>query len=371
MSKRSFRIALVVVVVTLVAVGGVALYMWRQIKSYPHEARAGKGVEVAVAIEPGMSFPRIAERLEKAGVIDNARWFRLYAMQEGATTRVRVGEYKLMDNWTPEKVLATLLEGVKDVTVTVKIPEGLNMLEVLDLIAAAGVADRAALEKAARDPAFLQKMGIAGETVEGYLFPETYKLKVPSTAEDVLGKLIQQHRTVWDRVMREHADGVAKLRSELKWGDREILIMASIVEKEAVIDIERPRIAQVFINRLTDETFEPKLLQTDPTIRYGCTVPVEKTEPCQKWLDGSQDEQGRKMGRLRRAQLNDKDNRYNTYQHVGLPPGPIGNPGEKSLVATVTPDGSEYFYFVAKDDHSHVFAKTVQEHERNVDKYMR
>ncbi len=371
MSKRSFRIALIVVTLTVVALGVTALIIWNKIKSYPDEARAGKGVEVAVVIEPGMNFPRIAERLEQAGVIDNARWFRLYAMQEGATTRVRVGEYKLMDNWTPKKVLATLLEGVKDVTVTVKIPEGLNMLEVLDLIAAAGVADRGLLEKTARDPAFLQKMGIAGETVEGYLFPDTYKLKVPSTAEDVLGKLIQQHRTVWDRVMREHADGVAKLRSQLKWSDREILTMASIVEKEAVVDVERPRIAQVFINRLTDEKFQPKRLETDPTIRYGCTVPVEKTEACQKWLDGSQDEKGRKMGRLRRAQLNDKDNRYNTYQHEGLPPGPIGNPGEKSLVATVTPDGSDYFFFVAKDDHSHVFSKTIEEHERNVDKYMR
>jgi|SRR5690349_18693371 len=371
MSKRSFRIALIVVVTTLVVLGVVALVIWRQIKNYPFEARNGTGKEVTVVIEPGMNFPRIAERLHQAGVIDEPRWFRLYAMQEGATTRIRVGEYKLKDNWTPEKVLATLLEGVKDVTVSVTIPEGVNMLEALDLIAAAGVADRDALEKAARDPAFLQKLGIAGETIEGYLFPETYRLKVPSTAQDVLAKLVEQHRVVWDRVMREHADGVAKLRAQLKWGDREILTMASIVEKEAVVDVERPRIAQVFINRLTDEDFKPKLLQTDPTIRYGCTVPVEKTEPCKKWLDGSQDEKGRKMGRLRRAQLNDEGNRYNTYQHEGLPPGPITSPGEKSLIATVTPDGSDYFYFVAKDDKSHVFAKTVAEHERNVDKYMR
>ena len=371
MSKRSFRIALVVVVSTLLVLGVLALYIWRTIKNYPYEARAGSGQEVTVVIEPGMNFPRIAQRLHEKGVIDEPRWFRLYAMQEGATTRIRVGEYKLMDNWTPEKVLSTLLEGVKDVTVTVKIPEGLNMLEVLDIIAAAGVADRAALEKTARDPAFLQKMGISGETVEGYLFPDTYKLKVPSTPQDVLARLIEQHRTVWDRVMRENAAGVAKLRDQLKWSDREILIMASIVEKEAVVDVERPRIAQVFINRLTDPDFQPKRLETDPTIRYGCTVPLVKTPACQKWLDGSQDEQGRKMGRLRRAQLNDKENRYNTYQHEGLPPGPIGNPGEKSLVATVTPDGSDYFFFVAKDDKSHVFSRTIEEHERNVDKYMR
>jgi UPF0755 protein len=361
MSKRSFRIALVVVVSTLVVLGMVALYIWRTIKNYPYEARHGTGQEITVVIDPGMSFPRIAERLHDNGVIDEPRWFRLYAMQEGATTRIRVGEYKLKDNWTPEKVLGTLLEGVKDVTVTVTIPEGLNMLEVLDIIASAGVADRDALEKAARDPAFLQKMGIIGETVEGYLFPDTYKLKVPSTAQDVLARLIEQHRVVWDKVMRENSAGVARLREKLGWNDRDILTMASIVEKEAVVDIERPRIAQVFINRLTDDAFQPKRLETDPTIRYGCTVPLEKSEACRKW----------DKGRLRTLQLRDADNKYNTYQHEGLPPGPIASPGMKSMVATVTPDGSEYFFFVAKDDKSHVFSKTMAEHQRNVDKYMR
>jgi len=362
MSKRSFRIALVVVVVTLMALGTVALVLWRQIKNYPHEARSGKGVEVAVAIEPGMSFPRIAERLEKAGVIDNARWFRLYAMQEGATTRVRVGEYKLMDNWTPEKVLDTLLEGVKDVTVTVKIPEGLNMLEVLDLIAAAGVADRGLLEKTARDPAFLQKMGIAGETVEGYLFPETYKLKVPSTAEEVLGKMVEQHRITWEKVQRQHGPEIAKLKEKMGWSDRDIVTMASIVEKEAVVDAERPRIAQVFINRLSSASFTPKRLETDPTIRYGCIVPVQKSTPCQQWD---------KRDRLHRAQLDDKANPYNTYQHEGLPPGPIANPGKASIEATLSPDGTDYLYFVARDARNHAFARTFDEHKRNVDKYMK
>jgi UPF0755 protein len=152
------------------------------------------------------------------------------------------------------------------------------------------------------------------------------------------------------------------MRRKLGWSDRDILIMASIVEKEAAVDAERPRIAQVFINRLTSPSFTPRNLDTDPTIRYGCMIPVTKSEGCRKW-DPTQ--------RLRRAQLDDKDNPYNTYQHEGLPPGPICNPGEAALRATVNPDGSNYFYFVGRNDGTHVFSRTRQEHERAVDEFQR
>jgi UPF0755 protein len=363
-SKRSFRIALAVVVGTVLVLGCIALVAWHRIRNYPFEARAGKGQEVVVAIEPGMTFPKIAERLSDKGVINRPRWFRLYAMQRGVTTRVRIGEYRLKDNMTPEAVLDRLIEGVKDVTVDVTIPEGLNMLEAFALLAKSGAVDRAALEAAARDPEVLKKLGIQGDTIEGYVFPETYKLKVPSKPQEVLAHLVEQHRAVWDRIEREKGKELQKVRDRLGWTDRDVLVMASIVEKEAVLDRERPRIAQVFINRLTSPSFHPKVLQTDPTIRYGCIVPLEKSAACKKWNPGD---------RLHDAQLHDPDNPYNTYTHEGLPPGPICSPGERSLRATVDPDGSDYYYFVAspKGDHSHVFARTVAEHERNVQKYVR
>jgi UPF0755 protein len=174
--------------------------------------------------------------------------------------------------------------------------------------------------------------------------------------------MIQQHRVVWDRIRRKKAKALKKLQKKLGWSDRDVLIMASIVEKEAVVGSERPRIAQVFINRLVSPSFKPHRLDTDPTIRYGCMVPLEKSRACQKW-DPSK--------RLRRAQLDDKDNPYNTYQHEGLPPGPICSPGAASLAATVEPDGSNYFYFVSKNDGTHAFSRTRKEHERMVDKYQR
>jgi UPF0755 protein len=160
----------------------------------------------------------------------------------------------------------------------------------------------------------------------------------------------------------EHARELSRLKDKLAWSDRDVLTMASIVEKEAADPAERPRIAQVFINRLLSPTFKPKRLETDPTIRYGCMVPVQKSIPCQQWD---------KRDRLHRAQLDDKDNPYNTYQHDGLPPGPIANPGKGSIEATLSPDGSEYYFFVAKDQRNHVFARTLDEHKKNVEKYQK
>ena len=362
MSKRSFRIALLVVLATLCAAGVAVAFVVNRALTYPDTPHEGTAAEVPVPVEPGMSFPRIASLLADRGIIDRPRWFRLYAMQRGVTTKVRSGEYVLRGNMTPREVLDTLLAGVKEATVRVTIPEGLHMLEIFDIIARAGVAPADELEKLARDPEFLSGHGIDGETADGYLFPDTYQFRVPSRPAEVLGAMIEQHRLVWDRIRRQYPREIDQLRRKLGWTDRDILTMAAIVEKEAAVAEERPRIAQVFINRLTSPSFQPRTLDTDPTIRYGCMVPLTKSEGCRKW-DPTQ--------RLRRAQLDDRDNPYNTYQHEGLPPGPICNPGEAALTATVNPDGSNYFYFVARNDGTHVFSRTRQEHERAVDQYQR
>jgi UPF0755 protein len=362
MSKRSFRIALIVVLSSVVLLAGVGAWVIHAALSYPENRHAGKGAEVPVTIANGMSFPQIAQLLNDKGVVDRPRWFRLYAMHRGVTTKVRSGDYELRDDMTPREVLDKLLAGVKDVTVKVTIPEGINMLEVFALIEQAGIAKAADLELLARDAAFLEKHSIEGESIEGYLFPETYSFRVPTPPKVVLETMINQFRTVWERVVKDNAKSVARLKKELSWSDRDILIMASIVEKEAVAAKEHSRIAQVFINRLTDASFVPHRLDTDPTIRYGCLVPVKKSPPCQQWD---------KTDRLRRIQLDDKDNPYNTYQHDGLPPGPISNPGERALAGTLDPDGSKYFYFVSRNDGTHVFARTRQEHERNVDSFQR
>jgi UPF0755 protein len=151
-----------------------------------------------------------------------------------------------------------------------------------------------------------------------------------------------------------------ELEDQLGWGDHEIVVLASIVEKETGARHERPLIAGVFLNRLRFPSFSPKLLQTDPTIVYGCVVPTDKSAACQKF-----------EGRIRTIHLRDKDNPYSTYAHEGLPPGPISNPGRDALEAVLSPKKSRFLYFVARNDGTHQFSKSVAEHEKAVDLYQR
>jgi UPF0755 protein len=360
--SSSFRWALATVIGSILVLALGALWAADEVLSYPDQRHAGKGAPVAVEIPAGAKFPDVAAKLAAAGVIERPTWFRLYAMHRGLANRVRAGKYELRDDLTPEQVLDTLVKGVQEQNIEVTIPEGRHLREVFALIAAAGVADAAELEKVARDPAFLRDHGIAGETAEGYLFPDTYRFKVPTPPAVVVDMLVSQHQRVYRDLREKNAKRLAKLQKDLGWGDREVVIMASIVEKETGVPDERPIVASVFFNRLLSPSFTSRRLETDPTIRYGCTIPLEKSAACREWDN---------RGRLFRKQLDDKDNLYNTYQHAGLPPGPIANPGREALAATMNPKQTDYFYFVAKDDRSHVFSKTYEEHTKWVDKYQR
>ncbi len=362
MSKGSFRTALVIVLCSLVVLGVIAGVLITRALDYPGDRHAGSGKDVDVEVKSGMSFPAIATMLAERGLIDKPTWFRLYAMWEGDTTNVKTGKYVIKDNLAPAQVLAILVAGIKEVVTKVTLPEGKNMLEFFALLAAARVAKASELEALARDREFLGRHGITGDTVEGYLFPDTYEFRVNERPAAVLQRMITRHQEVWNELLARHPRDAARVKDRLGWTDRELVILASIVEKEAVDPAERPRIAQVFINRLTSPSFRPKRLETDPTIRYGCMVPAQKSAACRQWD---------KRDRLHRAQLDDKDNPYNTYQHDGLPPGPIANPGKGSIEAVLAPDGTDYLYFVAKDARNHAFARTFDEHKHNVDKYMR
>ncbi|MEZ4362519.1 MAG: endolytic transglycosylase MltG [Kofleriaceae bacterium] len=362
MSKRSFRAALVVVISSVALVLVVCGYLATRALSYPETARAGAGATIDVEIAPRSSFPKVAALLAAKGVIARPSWFRMYAMWRGDTTNVKAGKYALRDDLTPKQVLDTIILGVKERSVQVTLPEGLHMLEYFALLESKGVAEAAALESLARDREFLSARGISAESIDGYLFPDTYAFRLGEKPAAILDRLVHRHRAVWNELAQKYGRQLTRLKQTMKWSDHEVLILASIVEKEAVEPAERPRIAQVFLNRLTSSSFSPKRLETDPTIRYGCMVPQVKSAPCRAWSTGD---------RLRRAQLDDLDNPYNTYRHEGLPPGPISNPGRDAMAAAINPDGSNYFYFVAKDARNHVFSATYQEHKRAVDKYQR
>jgi UPF0755 protein len=315
---------------------------------------------VEIDIPKGATARDVADRLAAGGLIGRPSVFRLYAGQRGVAGRFKAGHYAIAAPVTPKQILDLLVKGAADELVAVTIPEGRNLVEVAEILDGAGIAAKAELIERATDATFVTSLGLPGPTLEGYLFPDTYRLRPHTPAGRALIPLVRRHRQVYEELRAANASGVADLKKTLGFDDHKIVVLAAIVEKETGQPQERPRIAQVFINRLRLPAFTPRLLQTDPTIIYGCTVAQPRSAACLKW-----------DGRIRRIQLDDRDNPYNTYTHEGLPPGPITNPGRAALEAVMKPDHTPYLYFVSRNDGTHVFARTVAEHNANVVKYQR
>ncbi len=354
------RRAATIVSLTVVAVFAVVGVLAYSALQYPQREMSGPRLEAKIIVERGTSLHEIARRLAAQGLIEHPSWFRFYANERGAAQKVKAGQYSFHSQMTPSQILNALLEGVPVEEVAVTIPEGKNLVQVAQLVEDAGICAHQEIEKAARDALLAQKLSVPGKTLEGYLFPDTYRFPRGTPAVKLVSAMVKRAHDVFAELKAEHAKQVETRKRVDKMDDRMLVLMASLVEKETGAGEERPRIAGVFYNRLRLPSFVPHLLQTDPTIVYGCTVPVEKSAACAQF-----------EGRIRRMHLEDKDNPYNTYTHVGLPPGPISNPGRASLLAAIAPDETPYLYFVSKNDGTHYFSKTVQEHEAAVSKYQR
>jgi UPF0755 protein len=358
--RRAFRIF----VLTLFLFVGGGAFVGYQMFTYPDGISGTASGTVELTIERGATARQVADAVAAKGLVDNPTWFRLYATQRGAASRFKAGRYEIPAPITPRGLIDLFVKGAADQLVAVTVPEGKHMLEVVDLLAQAGIADRKALRDKVLDARFAHELGLPGKSLEGYLYPDTYKFRLGTPADKVLLVLVRRHREVFEALRAQNTEGLRDLRTRLEWSDPQIVIMASIVEKETGQPEERPRIAQVFINRLLFPTFVPKLLQTDPTIVYGCTVGPKilgtASKACEQFID-----------RIRRIHLDDKDNPYSTYAHEGLPPGPIANPGREALEAVMKPDGTKYLYFVARNDGTHQFSATVAEHDAAVVKYQR
>lgn len=360
MSIRAMRQALAIFAITVLIAVIAAVMLYRYAIHYPDRPLGESGGKVAVEIPKGANFPKVVQILEEGGLLGSPAAFRVYVNYKGKASKIRAGSYTFAATVTPRELLDTLVEGVPAPQVTVTIPEGKSMLEVATLLAEAKVAPYDELLAQMVDRRFLRRLGVPGKTMEGYLFPDTYKLRAHTPPQEVLKKLFSRHKAVYYSLVKKHPGGLKRLRDKLRWGHHEIVTLASIVEKETGQAAERPRIAGVFLNRLLSPRFTSRLLQTDPTIIYGCTVPRRKSAACEKF-----------KGRIRRIHLTDADNPYNTYKHAGLPPGPIANPGRAALEAVLSPERSRYFFFVSRNDGTHKFSATEAEHERAVDIYQR
>ena len=316
---------------------GVAAYQtirWAEGPVIPAQERPPSKI---VVVPDGSTFQFIASLLERERLIKSHSAFVLLGKSQSADRKVHAGEYELNPAMIPAEILAKLLSG-QVVLHSFAIPEGLTLTQIADLISQQGVTDRAEFIRLAKDRTFIASLGIKAETLEGYLYPNTYKFPRTVKAREVLVTMVGQLRQVVG------PDLLARMQ-ELKMTMHEVLTLASVIEKETGSGSERPEISAVFHNRLKKHI----PLQSDPTVIYGLPA-----------FDGN----------LHKKDLSNPSP-YNTYRVRGLPPGPIANPGILAIRATLYPSDSHSLYFVSRNDGTHQFSATLIEHNQAVEKYQK
>jgi UPF0755 protein len=330
------RLALLLLIGILAAGGGA--WFLRQRMGAPYRGFAGD--EVFVSLPPGTGVSGIATRLADAGVVPDPWTFRLAARLSGADRRLQAGEYRFAGETSPFEVVWRLSTG--DVyTHPVTFPEGLTIKEMAAIFEHSGVGSARDFEAAAADPALAASVGPSLKSLEGYLFPDTYPLPRHVDADTAVHAMVTRFNQAFDAGLKADAESRGL-------STHEVVTMASIIEKETARPEERPIVSAVYYNRL--KIHMP--LQCDPTVIYAMML-------ANKW-----------NGNIRRDDLQ-INSPYNTYRFPGLPPGPIASPGRASLEAAVRPADVPYLYFVSRNDGSHVFATTLEEHNRNVLKWQK
>jgi UPF0755 protein len=337
----SFFIALGIV---LAAAGGAVLYVWNGLR--PVKA---SDAPVRITIEKGMRAQRVAELLESSGLIRDAKLFGGWLKLKGEGSKFQAGVYELTPGMSREEIVAKLNKGdiVAPATFRVTIPEGFTVEQIADRLVQAGGVKKEDFLNAVQNPALWSGSDWTGQIpqdgklrylLEGYLFPETYEIKSGSSAADIVNRMLAELDRKLDQLPEDWMDVMEERGLTL----HELLTIASLVEREVVVDAERPIVSSVIQNRLKKKM----PLQIDATIQYSLDKPKEKlTEDDLK-----------------------VDSPYNTYLNPGLPPGPIANPSFKSIEAALYPDDTDYLYYVTKKDGSneHLFAVTFKQHQKNI-----
>ena len=344
--RTAAKAALVLFCVIILIIGAGAWYVWNGMKPVQ-----GQDKPTEVTIEHGTGISAIADKLEQQGVIKNAMLFKLYLKYNNQGSSFKAGEYAFEPSSTYEAIIQKLNDGevIPVETERVTVPEGYTIEQIAADLSEQGIVEKAAFLQAADKIAKSKPEGITlnlpkpndqvKHALEGYLFPETYEFAVGTTAEDMIIRMIKET----ENRLIDIPDFDEKLQAR-KMNLQELLTVASLVEREVVVDEERALVAGVIYNRLN----KPMRLQIDATIQYALDKPKE---------------------RLYYKDL-EIDSPYNSYKHDGLPPGPIASPSIESIKAALSPEASDYFYYVTKKDgtQTHLFAKTYDEHLSNIEK---
>ena len=297
----------------------------------------GDGSKVQdISFPPGSGIRTLASELKAGGVIRSSWHFILVTRLRGQAHRLKAGEYRFNNAMTPALILGKLVAGDVDYR-KFALPEGYSMHQAAELLEQKGYFKRLSFLEKCQDSALLNRLGLGGATVEGYLYPATYNLSRNGTEEQLISQMVGQFEKRYAEV--GPAAGVSGLSRH------QVVTLASLIEKEAVSSEEKTLISSVFHNRL--RIGMP--LQSDPTAVYGVRAFA---------------------GKVSRADI-ERRSPYNTYLIKGLPPGPIGNPGIEALQAALKPATTNYLYFVARQDGTHQFSRTLDEHNRAVTRYLK
>jgi UPF0755 protein len=333
--RRGIGAGLGILLLLLLVPAALAAWSWwtlqRPYKGY-------EGPEAKVLIAPGTGTARILQILQRDGVIADARLARVYLIYKGEP-KIQAGEYAFRGELTTAQVLGKLVRG-QTVGRTLTIIEGLTLEEIAEQLAHQGFGRREVFLDLMRSPRLIAGLDPDAPDLEGYLFPETYSFAVGASEREIVETLVKTFRKRFERDVLPQITGGRTVR--------QVVTLASIVEKEAKAPQERPLIAAVYRNRLDRRIG----LAADPTVIYA----LKRV--------------GRWNGNIHREDLQ-MSSPYNTYRYAGLPPGPICSPGLASLAAAAAPADVPYLYFVSRNDGTHVFAQTLAEHNRNVEIWQR
>ena len=360
MKKRGPRGAIIAVFLLGLLIFGGVYFAWTTVTDIFQPVSADQGKTIAVVVQNGDTTLQIANELQAKGLIRNALAFRIWARIKGLDTHLQAGAYNLNTNMTIDAIIAQLLNAQPDYFV-VSIPEGLRIEQIAQRFGAAGIPKFSSHEflKYTKNPAqfpdtakypFLKSIP-SGQSMEGFLFPDTYLIPVNATARDVVNMMLAEFN---NKVQQNHLDVVAKQNGMSLY---QVVILASIVEREIRFDRDRPLVASVYWNRIYRPYNETVgLLDADPTVQYARDSQPGTTSYWKPLQDV-----GRKIA---------PTSPWNTYITKGFPPTPICNPGLASMLAAAAPARTDYYFFLSKKDGTNVYAKTLVEFEADQKQYL-
>ncbi|RXZ84481.1 endolytic transglycosylase MltG [Paenibacillaceae bacterium] len=330
--------------VMILLVLGAGLYLWNELRP------PGAGEAVTVEISRGTSPNKVVELLEEKGLIRNSFIFKYYLRYMNEGEKFQAGVYELNPSMDRNEIIAKLNAGdiIRPATVRFTIPEGFTVLQIADKLAAEKIVDKASFMEAVQSVK-MKEHGEASSNIpesdklhqrlEGYLFPETYEVVEGSTAETIIERMLHE----LDRKLKQLPANWDEELEARNLTFHQLMVIASLIEREVVVDSERPLVSSVIYNRLK----APQRLEIDATVQYALDKPKE---------------------RLMNKDL-EIESPYNTYRNDGLPPGPIASPSLASIEAALYPEDTDYKFYVTKKDGSntHLFAKTYSEHLKNIE----